>query len=463
MSVQDKNQVIILHSKHFAMLDQSKKNDRFLLDDHFTADVAIIIIEDYKKFHDKMNKSSSTKNEFKKLILENYHDWIDCWDFRKIDKLSSLQSSDHRIDLQSEVTSSVKKTYNMSRDQIEVVKRYINDMMSKEFIRRSHFDYAASILVVKKSKKNLRVCVNYRALNALTIKNRNASSLIRDILTRLYFVKIYIKFDVIAAFNEIRMQKNNQEKTVFITRYDLFEYVIMPFELYNAFETFQSFINETLRKYFDDFCTTYLNDILIYSDNYEQHQIHVHKILIKLRVAHLYLDIKKCQFNVTQVRYLSLVITIKKIKMNSNKVRVIQKWETSRYLKNVQIFLSFVNFYRRFVREYSRLVKSLSTLIKFDKKNIVFLWVSESEKVITFKTLKKVFIAESILLHFDFFKKIWIETNVFDYVVVAMLSQIDFNDLLHSIAYMFKQMSSAKYNYEIYDKKLLIIVRVFEE
>ena len=129
-------------------------------------------------------------------------------------------------------------TYEMSHEQIIVIKKYIDDMMSKNFIRRSHARYVASILIVKKSNERFRVCVDYRALNALIVKNRNASSLIRDTLTRLCSVKIYIKFDIIATFNEIRVRESDQRKTIFIIRYDFYEYVMMLFELYNTLKNF---------------------------------------------------------------------------------------------------------------------------------------------------------------------------------------------------------------------------------
>ena len=191
----------------------------------------------------------------------------------------------------------------MSREQVTMIKKYIDDMMSKSFIRRNHFDYAFSMLIVKKSNENFRVCVNYRFLNALIIKNRNVSSLIKDTLTRLCFAKIYIKFDIIVVFNEIKVREDDQNKIVFITRYELFEYVVISFEFCNVFEIFQFFINEILLEYLDDFCIVYLNDIFIYSNNFEKYQEYVHKILDKLKKEHIYLNIKKCQFNIIKVKY----------------------------------------------------------------------------------------------------------------------------------------------------------------
>ena len=220
-------------------------------------------------------------------------------------------------------TSLIKKAYELSRDQVIVVKHYINDMLSKNFIRFNYFDYFSSILIVKKSENEFKICVDYRVLNALTIKNRNTSSLIRETLIKLCAAKIYIKFDIIATFNEIRIKEKNEHKIVFLIRYDFFEYVVMSFELCNASSTFQFFINVTLREYLNDFCTIYLNDILIYNDNRESHIEHVNKVFEKFQKIEFFLDINKCEFFITKMKYLNFIITIENIKMNSIKIDVV--------------------------------------------------------------------------------------------------------------------------------------------
>jgi hypothetical protein len=136
--------------------------------------------------------------------------------------------------------------------------------------------------MVKKPKKRLRVYVNYKALNALTIKNRNAPPFIKDTLSRLYKIKIYTKFDIIAAFNEIRIKEGDEIKTAFLTRFGLYEYLVIPFNLYNVLETFQAYINGILRQYLDDFCTAYFNNIFIYNNSEKEYKGHVRAVLKKL-------------------------------------------------------------------------------------------------------------------------------------------------------------------------------------
>ena len=119
-----------------------------------------------------------------------------------------------------------------------IVKKYIDEMLSKSYIKFNTSKYVVSILIVKKSNDDLKVCVDYKTLNAFTIKNRNVSSLIKNTLIKLCFVKYYNKFDIIEAFNEIKMRENDEKKTIFLIKYELFEYVIMSFELCNASKTF---------------------------------------------------------------------------------------------------------------------------------------------------------------------------------------------------------------------------------
>ena len=155
-------------------------------------------------------------------------------------------------------------------------------MLNKEYIKSNTFLYAISIFIIKKLNKGFRIYINYRAFNSLTIKNYNALFLIRKTLIKLYIAKIFNKFDIIITFNEIYIKKKNVKKIVFFIRYNLFEYLIMSFELYNASSTFQIFINKILKKYLNDFCSTYLNDILIYNNSKKEYIKHIKKIFKKL-------------------------------------------------------------------------------------------------------------------------------------------------------------------------------------
>lgn len=196
-------------------------------------------------------------------------------------------------------------------------------MLGKGYIKPSISPYTAPVLIVKKSDGGLRLCVNYRALNALTVPNRNAPSLIKKTLANLCAARIYSKFDIITTFNEIRVKNSHKERITFLTRYGLYKYMVMSFRLCNALVTFQAFINNVLREYLDVFCIAYLDDILVYSNTKEEHIHHVGKVLKKLQQAGLYLNINKCDFHTTRVKYLGLIITTDGVKINQRKINTI--------------------------------------------------------------------------------------------------------------------------------------------
>ena len=171
----------------------------------------------------------------------------------------------------------------MFRNELLMLQKYLQNNFKKEFIKFSSFFVVASMLFVKKLDEDLRFCVDYRDLNAISLKNRYSLSLFREILNRLSSVKYYFKIDIIVAFNRLRIVFDKKYKIAFRTRYDLYEYLVMSFELINVSFIWQHFINDILRDKLNVFCIVYLDDILIYSNIKKQHDEHVRWVLKQLR------------------------------------------------------------------------------------------------------------------------------------------------------------------------------------
>ena len=158
---------------------------------------------------------------------------------------------------------------------------------------------AVSVLFIKKSEKKLHFYMNYRDLNIITVKNHYFLSLISEIFNHLNYAKIFTKLNIISVFNKLQIKKENETFIVFYICFNFFKYLIMFFSLYNESALFQKYINNTLWKYLNKFCTIYLNDILIYSNNEAEHKIYIKHILQKLKKANLQTDIIKCVFYIT--------------------------------------------------------------------------------------------------------------------------------------------------------------------
>jgi hypothetical protein len=180
---------------------------------------------------------------------------------------------------------------------LEALRKWLDENLAKEFIRASSSPAGAPILFMKKGDSSLRLCVDYRGLKEGTIKNRYPLPLLHETLLQLQKARFYTKLDIRGAYNLVRMAEGEEWKTAFRTCYGLFESLVMPFGLTNAPASFQHFINDILRPYLHVFITAYLDDILIYSDNLDEHCIHVQKVLQALSDTDLHLKPEKCKFH----------------------------------------------------------------------------------------------------------------------------------------------------------------------
>jgi hypothetical protein len=223
--------------------------------------------------------------------------------------------------------------------ELETLHAYIQENLSRGFIQSSESPAGAPVLFVKKKDGSLRLCVDYRGLNKITVPNRCPLPLISETLDRLRTGVIFTKLDMRGAYNLIRIAKGEEWKTAFRTRYGHFEYKVMPFGLSNAPATFQAFVNDVLREFLDDFVVVYLDDILIFSPSMVTHVEHVRAVLNKLMDAKLSLKLEKCAFSVPQVQFLGFVVSKDGIAMDPEKIAAISEWPTPKNTRDIQVFL----------------------------------------------------------------------------------------------------------------------------
>ena len=284
----------------------------------------------------------------------------------------------------------------MSRDELTTLRTWLDENLAKGFIRPSSSHVTSPVLFVKKPGGGLRLCMDYRSLNDVSTKDRYPLPLIKETLNNLEGMKYFTKIDIISAFNNVRMKEGHEHLTAFLTRFGLFESLVMPFGLTGAPTTFQRFINDSLREYLDQFCSAYLDDILIYSRTKEEHITHVKKVLERLRSAGLFAKLSKCEFFVTETKFLGLIVGRDGFKMDPEKVKTILEWKTPRSATDVLRFNGFCNFYRRFIRDYSKIV---TPLINLTKKNTPFNWTRSYEDA--FQLLKNTIASAPTLRPFD--------------------------------------------------------------
>ena len=395
-----------------------------------------------------------TLKKVDRLLFAEFKDLFQDFDLSLAEKLSSHRAYDHKIELEGDSRTIKSRVYSMSYHKLLELKKYLDENLKKGFITASSAFFASFVLFVTKSNGSLRFCVDYRKLNAIIKRNRYLISLIEETLAKVIDFKYLIKLNIIAVFNKLRMNSDSENFTTFITSLNFYKYKVLPFGLINGPANYQHYMNDVLWNYINDFVQCYLNDILIYSKIRKVHVKHVKMILERLREADLQMDIIKSEFFVKETTFLGVIVSTNGIRMNFKKIQVIVDWMTSINLKEVQAFLGFCNFYRRFIRNFAKIVKCMN---KLAMKNAPFQWTDVCDKA--FQLLKKAITTASMLRHFDRSKEIILKIDVFDYINDEVLSQYDDEEILHFVTFFNKNMMPTECNYEIYDIKLLIIIR----
>jgi len=386
-------------------------------------------------------------------VPEEYSLYANVFEKRNAEKLPPHRPNvDHEIPLIEGAKPTYGPIYNLSELELKTLKEYIDRMLAKGFIRPSKSPFGSPVLFVKKADGSLRLCVDYRKLNDITIKNRYPLPLISELFDRLKHARIYTRLDLQDAYNQLRIARGDEWKTAFRTRYGHFEYLVMPFGLTNAPASFQAYANDCLREYLDDFCVVFMDDVLIYSNSMEEHIGHVRKVLSKLRDYDLTCKLSKCEFHSTSISFLGFIISPNGIAMEPDRVTAIREWPAPSNVHDIQVFLGFANFYRRFIQGFSRVVAPITSLLQKGQR---FDWSNICQKALD--ELKSRFTSAPILKHFDPDLPIRIHTDASGFAVSGIISQLH-NPLWHPVAFYSRKLSPAECNYDVPDREMLAIV-----
>ncbi|KAF8750266.1 hypothetical protein RHS01_09482 [Rhizoctonia solani] len=346
----------------------------------------------------------------------------------------------------------------MTNTESKALKQHIDKELATGKIRPSTSSAGAPVMFVKKANGSLRLVVDYRKLNDVTHKNVYPLPRQDDLMAKLRRAKLFTKLDLRWGYNNVQIKEGDEWKTAFRTKYGLFEYLVMPFGLTNAPAAFQHFMNDLFRDLIDVTVVIYLDNILIFSENPEEHLAHVREVLSRLMANQLFCKLSKCHFHVTMVDYLGIVISPAGFSMDQKKIEAVITWRTPKTVKQVQAFLGFVNYLRRFIPNFSTVARPLHNLTKKDSP---WSWNTLEEQA--FQELKALVTRALVLIHSNPNTPYFLETDASGVAMGAILSQRGEDNCLHPIAYMSKSFSGAEANYNTHDKELLEIIKALEE
>ena len=406
-------------------------------------------------------KIHPTLETLKKILPPEISDMAPLFSMREAEKLAPHRKGvDHCIEIRKQPDGTQHSLpwgplYSMSKEELLVLRKSLDELLKKGYIRPSTSEAAAPVLFVRKPGGGLRFCCDYRALNAITKPDRYPLPLIPETLRILTGSSYLTKVDVVSAFHQVRMALGDEYKTAFRTRFGLFEWLVCPFGLSGAPATFQRYINSLLREHLDDCASAYIDDVIIYSNgSRKDHFRKVRTVLRKLWDGGLFLDPGKSEFAQKKIKYLGFIVHAdgKGVGPDLEKVEAIQNWEAPKTQKEVRRFLGFANYYRTFIPNYSKIAGPLTALTG---KATPFSWGKSEEKA--FEDLKDRFCRAPVLSHWDPSLPTFLETDCSGFALGGALIQ-ERDGVRRPVGFYSQKLNTAEINYDIHDKEMLAVV-----
>ena len=269
----------------------------------------------------------------------------------------------HMIPLQPDHKPPYRQPYRLSPLKIAEVKKQIAHHLAQDWIEESKSPYGASILFVQKKDGTLRMCVDYRALNNLTVKDRSPLPRIDDLLAQMSGATVFSSLDLAQGYHQIRIAEEDIPKTGFTTAFGHYHFKVMCFGLSNAPATFQTLMNRIFSAQLHKYVVVYLDDILIFSKNAAEHEKHLREVLSILRQHQLYAKLSKCDLNQSELLYLGHVVSKAGLKVDPKKVAAVESWPEPKDVSELRAFLGLTNYFRTFIQGYSKRVMPLTRLL----------------------------------------------------------------------------------------------------
>jgi hypothetical protein len=229
----------------------------------------------------------------------------------------------------------------------------------------------APILFVEKKDETQRMCVDYRSLNEVTIKNKYPLPRMEDLFDEMKGASVFSKIDLRSGYHHLKIRESDIPKAAFRTLYGLYEYTVMSFGLTNTPAYFMYLLNKVFMEYLDRFIVVFIDDILIFSKTMEEHEEHLRFVLEKLRSNQLYAKFSKCEFWLTEVAFLGYVISAGGVSVDPGKVKDVLNWMSPTTISEIRSFLGLAGYYRRFINGFSKIAKPMTKLLE---KNKAFEW-----------------------------------------------------------------------------------------
>ena len=345
-------------------------------------------------------------------------------------------------------THTSRAPYRMSPIELKELKIQLQELLDKGFIRPSVSPWGAPVLFMKKKDGTLRMCIDYQQINKVIMKNKYPLPRIEDLFDQLKGAGVFSKIDLRSVYYQLRVKDVDVLKTTFRTRYSHYEFLVMPFGLTNALAAFMDLMNRVFQPYLDQFCVVFIDDILVYSRDEQEHEQHLKIVLQTLREKKLYAKLSKCDFWLKEVSFLGHFMSAEGIRVDPAKMEVVVNWKLPRSVTEVRSFLGLAGYYRRFVKGFSIIA---SLLTKLFRKGVNFDWSDKFQN--SFEQLKEMLVEAPVLTQ---------PTSGKEYTLYSDASGIGLGCVLMQdgkvVAYASRQLKPHEQNHPTHDLELVAVV-----
>jgi hypothetical protein len=388
----------------------------------------------------------STITASSSLLKELLADFDDVFD--EPHGLPPSRSHDHSITLMPGKPPVVVRPYRYPALHKDELEHQCATMLDQGIIRCSSSAFSSPVLLVKKADVSWRFCIDYRTLNAITIKDAFPIPVVDELLDELHGARFFTKLDLRSGYHQVHMKQEDIDKTAFRTHDAFFKFLVMPFGLCNAPTTFQSLMNDVLHAYLCRFVLVFFDDILIYNASWADHLRHLRVVLAVLRQHRLFVKRSKCSFDVDTVTYSGHTISRAGVAMDPAKVQAIHDWPQPRLARAVRGFLGLAGYYMKFIHNYSTIAAPLTALLKKEG----FTW--NDDAAAAFSALKGVVMSAPVLALPDFTKLFVVECDASTYGFSAVLVQDG-----HPIAFYSRPVAPCHRSLAAYERELIGLVQ----
>ncbi|XP_025016786.1 uncharacterized protein LOC112538932 [Tetranychus urticae] len=347
--------------------------------------------------------------------------------------------------------------YSQSEQKREITKQTVAELLRDGIIVDSFSPWCSPVVLVSKKTGDWRMCVDYRKLNAITVKDSYPIPNINVSLDALKGSQYFSLLDLRSGYHQVELAKEDRQKSAFVTSFGMYEYVTMPFGLCNAPATFQRLMNCCLSGLKYSCCLVYIDDIIVFSKTIEEHFVRLKAVFNRLRAAGLTLKPDKCFFFKRKILYLGHIISYAGQEPDPEKIRAVKNFPIPLTLRDIRAFVALCSYYRKFIKDFAKIAQPLTQLTK---KETPFVWGQDQMEA--FEYLKACLIRAPVLAHYDHTLETQLRTDASDVGLGAILLQ-KHDGKWKPVAFASRQIRGAEINYPISDKECLAIIYAFEK